>query len=170
MRFYIYEQICEQHKAGNIHVNPDVQAQLLAERTKQRGSTRSRLITPRLHEAAKGLQNNYDLIIRRTDISSIFVLLDRTNYISKVQNILQDATKFEKLTKNPIEKQKNDLNDVIDAANAVKGDVKFPKLRGEFSPSYFYGNPKPHKDGIPIRPIISQIPTSAYNVAIGKAG
>ena len=74
----LYEQICEQHKAGKIHVNPDVQAQLLSESTKQRGNTRSRLVTPKLREAANELRNNHDLIIRRADKSSIFALLDRS--------------------------------------------------------------------------------------------
>ena len=161
----LYEQICEQHNGGRIQVNPDVQAQLLSESTKQRGQTRSRLVTSRLREAAKELKNDHDLIIRRADKSSIFVLLDRTDYIGKVNEILQDETKFEKLTRNPIEKQKKDLNDLIAAANAENGGVKFQKLKGEFSPGYFYGNPKTHKEGIPIRPIISQIPTPAYNVA-----
>ena len=161
----LYEQICEKHKAGKIRVNPDVQAQLLSESTKQRGSTKSRLVTPRLREAAKELRNNSDLIIRRADKSSVFVLLDRSDYISKVNVILKDTTKFEKLTRNPIEKQKKDLNAVIDAANAEQGGVKFQRLQGEFSTGYFYGNPKTHKEGAPIRPIISQIPTPAYNVA-----
>ena len=40
-----------------------------------------------------------------------------------------------------------------------------PGISGEFSPGYFYGNPKTHKPGAPIRPIISQIQTPAYDVA-----
>ena len=43
--------------------------------------------------------------------------------------------------------------------------MKFRKITGEFSPGYFYGNPKTHKPGAPVRPIISQIPTPAYELA-----
>ena len=82
-----------------------------------------------------------------------------------MNEILQDTTKFEKLRKNPIDKQKKDLNNLIDAANAEIGGVKFSRIIGEFNPGYFYGNPKTHKEGAPIRPIISQIPTPSYEVA-----
>ena len=90
----LYQQICDHSQAGRINVNPDVQEQLLAEGTKRRGSNKSRLITPRLREAAKELRNNKNLIIRRADKSSVFVLLNRSEYLSKVNAILEDATKF----------------------------------------------------------------------------
>ena len=105
----LYEQICDHNKAGRIQVNPDVQEQLLAEGTKQRGSDRSRIVTPRLREAARELRNNPDLIIRRADKSSVFVLLDRADYLSKVETILEDSSKFERLTRNPVEKLKKRL-------------------------------------------------------------
>ena len=161
----LYQQICDHHKAGRIDVNRDIQAQLLAEGTKQRGNTKSRVLTPRLHKAAGELRGNSNLIIRKADKSSVFVLLDRHDYLSKVNTILQDPSKFQRLTKNPIEKQKKDLNRIIDAINAEQGGVKFRKLTGDYNTGYFYGNPKTHKEGAPVRPIISQIPTPAYEVA-----
>ena len=150
----LYEQICDHHKAGRIQVNPDVQEQLLAEGTKQRGSHKSHIVTPRLREAARELRDNPDLIIRRADKSSVFVLLNRADYFSKVQTILDDSSKFERLSRNPIEKVKKDLNKLISAANDENGGVKFPHVIGEYSPGYFYGNIKTHKPGNPIRPII----------------
>ena len=102
----LYQQICEKHKTGKIQVNPDIKAQLLSEGTKRRGSTRSHLISSRLRKAAIELKNSRDLIIRRADKSDVFVLLDRSEYLSKVKAILDDAAKFERLTRNPIEKQK----------------------------------------------------------------
>ncbi|XP_076030369.1 uncharacterized protein LOC143018666 [Oratosquilla oratoria] len=42
---------------------------------------------------------------------------------------------------------------------------KFPKLTGEYSLGYAFGNIKTHKPGNPIRPIISQIPTATYPIA-----
>ena len=78
-----------------IHVNPDVhQAQLLAEGTKQKGNTKSRILTPKLRKAAEELRNNSDLIIRRADKSSIFVLLNKADYLRKVNVVLQDTSKF----------------------------------------------------------------------------
>ena len=71
----------------------------------------------------------------------------------------------EKLTRNPTAKDKEDLNALIEAANAENGGVKFHKLSGEYEPGYFYCNPKTHKESNPLRPIISQIPTPTYDVA-----
>ncbi|XP_076043863.1 uncharacterized protein LOC143026956 [Oratosquilla oratoria] len=42
---------------------------------------------------------------------------------------------------------------------------KFPKLTGKYSLGYAFGNIKTHKPGNPIRPIISQIPTTTYPIA-----
>ena len=161
----LYEQICGYHKDGKLQVNPDIQEQLLAEGTRTRGTTKSSIITPRLREAATRLRENQNIVIRRADKSSIFVILDHSDYLSKVNIILSDVSKFQRLRKNPIEQQKRDLNALIDAANADADGVKFCKITGEFSPGYFYGNPKTHKPGAPVRPIISQIPTPAYEVA-----
>ena len=161
----LYQQICDHHKAGRIVVKADIQEQLLAEGTKSRGNTKSRLITKRLRDAAQALRNNKDLIIRRADKSSIFVLLDRTDYLHKVKALLDDTTKFKQLSRNPTDKVKKDLNALIDAANAENGGVTFTKLTGEYEPGYFYGNPKTHKPDNPLRPIISQIPTPTYGVA-----
>ena len=100
----LYQQICHYHKAGKIEVNPNIQEQLSAESTKHRGRTKSNLVTPRLRQAAKELRDESSIIIRRADKSSIFVILDRNDYLDKVKSILQDSTKFEKLNKNPVEK------------------------------------------------------------------
>ena len=161
----LYQQICDHHKAGKINVNPDVQEQLLSEGTRRRGRNTSRLITPRLRAAAKELRQNTELIIRRADKSSVFVILDRADYLRQVNTILEDTSKFEKLSKNTTAKVKKYLNALIEAANAEVGGVKFQKLTGEYDQGYFYGNPKTHKINNPLRPIISQIPTPAYEVA-----
>ncbi|MPC31885.1 hypothetical protein E2C01_025185 [Portunus trituberculatus] len=44
-------------------------------------------------------------------------------------------------------------------------NIKFPTLTGEFPPGYSYGTVKTHKQGNPLRSIISQIPTTAYNIS-----
>ena len=72
---------------------------------------------------------------------------------------------FRRLQRNPTDQLKVKLNKLISAANAVAGDVKFERIVGEFGPGYFYGNIKSHKEGCPIRPIISQIPSPTYGLA-----
>jgi len=50
-------------------------------------------------------------------------------------------------------------------ANAENGGVHFKKIVGEDKPGCLYGNVKVNKDGNPLRPIISQVPTPTYELA-----
>ena len=97
------------------------------------------------------------------------MILNKDDYFAKVGDILSDETKFRLLQRNPIEEQKRHLNSLIDAANDIielkGGRERFNRITGEFSPGYFYGNVKIHKEGNPVRPIISQIPTPSYELA-----
>ena len=161
----LYQQICDLHKQDKIVINPDLQEQLQAESTKRRGSSNSAIITSRLRRAAKELRENPNIVVRRADKASIFVVLNKADYISKVESVLSDSSKFQKITRNPVEQQKAELNRLIDAANAAVGGIKFDRITGSFDTGYFYGNIKSHKPGYPIRPIISQIPTPCYQIA-----
>ena len=57
------------------------------------------------------------------------------------------------------------INKIITVNNAEIDNIKLPKIIRDFKPSYIYGKIKIHKPGNPLRPIISQIPTSAYYIA-----
>ena len=79
----LYQQICDLHTKGKIDVNTGVQELLQAEGTKRRGTSISSALDPRLRKAAKQLRDNNDIVIRRADKSSIFVILDRDEYFRK---------------------------------------------------------------------------------------
>ena len=165
----LYQQICQLAGNGKIEVNPDIQEQLQAESTRSRGTRRSSLISPKLRQAARELRENENIVVRRADKASIFVILNKDDYFDKVRAILDDATKFQPLRRNPIDDQKKHLNSLIDAANdyidVAGGCTKFERITGEYSPGYMYGNVKTHKEGNPVRPIISQTPTPSYRLA-----
>ena len=95
----------------------------------------------------------------------MFVILDATEYHQKTATILDDNTKFKKISKNPTDQLKRSANDLINALNKASKTFKFDKITGEYQPGYFYGNVKTHKPGNPLRPIISQIPLPTYKLA-----
>ena len=163
----LYQDICKLHAEDKISVNPDIQEQLQAESTKNRSQLRRPALEPRLHRAAKQLRENPDIVIRKADKSQVFVVLDAKEYYSKSDEILNDKSKFTPISRNPVEKLKREANDLIDAANKhVKSDQpRFQRVTGEFKAGYFYGNVKLHKQGKPLRPIISQIPLPTYTLA-----
>ncbi|XP_076067688.1 uncharacterized protein LOC143040482 [Oratosquilla oratoria] len=158
----LYEDLCKLEKEGKIHINPDLQVQLQNESTKSRHHRNSsHLLPPRLREAAKQLRENENIIVRKADKSSCFVILDKDIYLQKCSDILKDRTKFKRISGNPVENLKKKLNKLISVVNAETGGIKFAKVIGVFQP---YGNVKTHKEENPLRPIISQIPTPSYHV------
>ncbi|XP_076029100.1 uncharacterized protein LOC143017947 [Oratosquilla oratoria] len=59
------------------------------------------------HETdAIDLRNNPDIIVRRADKSSIYVILNKEDYLSKLDLILSDTTKFKKISSDPTSKLK----------------------------------------------------------------
>ena len=116
--------------------------------------------------AAKSLRENPNIVIRRADKSSSFVILNKKDYISKIQDILKDGSKFKKISKNPCDNIKNRVNNLIDQANLTTGSrIPIKKIIGDYSPGYIYGNVKTHKEGAALRPIISQVTTPTYHTA-----
>ncbi len=97
------------------------------------------------------------------------IILNKKDYIDKTESILNDKSKFklingdwfkyiisleDKLNRN-LRKIKNKLTDATYNFLFASGST----------PGILYGLPKVHKDGCPIRPILSAINTFNYNLA-----
>ncbi|XP_076052765.1 uncharacterized protein LOC143032182 [Oratosquilla oratoria] len=142
-----------------------LQVATLAESTKHRSFGSGSLLTAELRQAAKELRENKDIVIRRADKTDLFVILNRSDYIDKVESLLQDSSKFLRVNRNPVDDIRKKVTKLINIANAVVDGVKFQNLHGHYEPGYLYGNVKTHKPGHKLRPIISQIPTPTYHLA-----
>ena len=161
----LLDDIQHLEKSGQVKTTPDLQPSLLAEASKIRGSHQSKNISRNHIQAAKELRDNHSITIRRADKTAAFVIIDKEEYTHKMDTILSDTTKFRRITRNPTESIKKKLNSIIASINANMDSPKFPKLTGEYSLGYAFGNIKTHKPGNPLRPIISQIPTATYPIA-----
>ena len=148
-----------------IAVKPELAIQLKCESTKHRNMMHRSIITPSLRNAAQNLKNNPNIIIRKADKSNIYVVMNRGEYIDKINTLLSDESKFKRINKDPTNSLKQKANKLIEALNAAQGDIKMPRIVGDFNPGYIYGNVKTHKVNNPLRPIISQIPTPTYHLA-----
>ena len=93
--------------------------------------------------------------------------IDKQEYVKKVEDLLQESS-YKKIADDPTAKQKNKLISILKNIKADGGlkDELYRRLypTGAGSPK-FYGLPKIHKSGIPLRPIISSIGTVTYNTA-----
>ena len=150
---------------NEVTVTNDLKDQLRAEGTRCRDNTNSALLTPEMKNAAKSLRNNPDICIRKSDKSNVYVIINKEEYLQKLNTIVSDTTKFKTIKKNPTEDLKKKLNSLIEKANKKQPNM-FKTIIGDYSPGYLYGNVKTHKgDSNPLRPIISQVPTPSYAVA-----
>ena len=128
------------------------------------------LVTRRHREALKGLKNNKNLIMSKPDKGSGIVLLNREDYISKMNDILQDETKFQLLATNnhttqQTEKQLNIFLKKLKEEHWIDKQL-FDEIKpsGSYLPR-IYGLPKVHKPGIPLRPILDMCNSPHHAVA-----
>ena len=161
----LYNSLLDLEKQNKISINPRMAQQLACESTKHRNPYYKSSINPDLRNAARGLKDNPDIVVRKADKSSTYVILNKTDYLAKIDDILADESKFKRITRNPIESLKQKANSLISTLNAAQDSIHLSKIIGDYYPGYMYGNVKTHKVNNPLRPIISQVPTPTYNLA-----
>jgi hypothetical protein len=107
-------------------------------------------------------------MILPADKGRVTVLLDKEEYISKCHDLLGDNRTYKKLKSDPTEKYKREL---ISTLRKLKESCNIPydiykrMYPTNDQPPRFYGLPKVHKTGTPLRPIVSSIGTITYGCA-----
>ena len=117
----------------------------------------------------KDLKEDSSIHITKPDKGRGVVILDKTEYESKMNDILLDTTKFKLLNVDiatHIVKLEDKLNRILRGIKDSIGDFTYSDLYASGSkPGYMYGLPKVHKPGNPLRPIISTIGTFTYKLS-----
>ena len=114
------------------------------------------------------LLKNKGIVICRSDKGNGVVLLDRTDYINKLQDILNDSTKFQELPDDPTASRESKLQRYLYnlKRKGIFDQHTYDNIRPSGSqPSRLYGLPKTHKANVPLRPIVSCIGSYSYNLA-----
>ena len=121
--------------------------------------------------ALKGLSKRENLLVCRPDKGYGIVLLNRHDYIDKMNIILQDSEKFSNITCDAYsyilrhEDKVNRLLRKLQKEGAIN-EYTFHSLYSSGSqPGIMYGLPKVHKPEVPLRPILSAIGTHNYNIS-----
>ena len=161
----LYENILKLQDKGKVTVHNNLADQLRAESTKHRNTQNHSVLTAKLKQAAKRLQSNNDIVIRRADKSASYVILDKSDYFDKINALLSDQSKFRLINRDPTNNIKTKANKIITSLNAVSNNCGISKIVGDYQPGYMYGNVKVHKPNNPLRPIISQVTTPTYSLA-----
>ena len=140
------------------------------------GFKRSKVFSPIFSRAdiniLRSLGKKEDLVICKPDKGKGVVLLDRADYVYKMNDILNDATKFTKLVYADIYKLKTKVEDkvirfinILVSLNIINdSDAKSLKPTGS-NPATLYGMPKVHKTSVPLRPVVAAYNTASYHLA-----
>ena len=116
----------------------------------------------------KNLSSKKDVVFIKPDKGNGVVVMDHSDYVNKINDILSDHSKFKILDTDPTEQRESKLQRFLYRLHK-KGSLDestYGLIRPTGStPSQLYGLPKVHKVGVPLRPIISQIGSYTYQLA-----
>ena len=136
-------------------------------------------ITEEEHNALNQLLSLDDIIIQKADKGNVIVVLDRSTYIDKMENILSDVSKFTPIT---FEEENGDLKYILEKEKEIKDFLQALVGKGVITaeekkkmdptgsvPGTLYGNCKVHKEVPigeipPMRPILSAVDTPSYKL------
>ena len=106
-------------------------------------------------------------MILTADKGVSMVVMDRDDYNTKAEELLHQPT-YRPIPSDPTNKMKNRLITLLKKIKTEGGlsETTYKMLypTGAGSPK-FYGLPKVHKQGTPLRPIVSSIGAATYNAA-----
>jgi hypothetical protein len=112
----------------------------------------------------KKLHSN-NLILSKADKGNTITILEKGDYIHKVEDFISTCGAH-KVKRDPTASfQKNIISNLKMAKGSIISNTQFYSLRN-MNPNapILYGLPKIHKDGIPIRPVVSYVNAPAYKL------
>ena len=87
----------------------------------------------------------------------------KTDYHDKINQILSNKT-YKKISKDPTQKLERKVKQLI-KSSSIPSEQHWKVLPSASKPPRFYGLPKIHKPGAPLRPIVSNIGSPTYKLA-----
>ena len=114
------------------------------------------------------LKQDNTRVVLTVDKGVAMVIMDQQDYNNKAEALLQDTNTYKVLPKDPTPQLKNKLITLLKSIKQTGGlsTQKYKQLYPTSAvPPKFYGLPKIHKTGTPLRPIVSSRGSITYGVA-----
>ena len=129
-----------------------------------------RLLTDEHHKALRSLQSDERILLCKPDKGAGIVVMNKSDYINKMNDILADESKFKKMPSerdktNVIEKAVSRLLSRLKQKGVID-NTTYERIRptGSIIPR-MYGLPKIHKPGLPLRPILDMCNSPYHHLA-----
>ncbi|BHF70601.1 hypothetical protein SprV_0301365400 [Sparganum proliferum] len=119
-------------------------------------------------DALRELKADKDMVIVPADKGRATVVLDRTDYLQKAKGLLEDRQFYVPCATNPLKTLTREINGTLLAlknSGAITPTDRRMARPQDTALARFDGLPKVHKDGAPLRPIVSLKGTPAYGLA-----
>ena len=120
------------------------------------------------NKALRNLKKDATRIIMKADRGNCLVIMDRSDYDSKMENLLQDENTYTVVRKPPFKKVERELNALL---LSLKSQRKLPEKTYRYLhssdaiPPAIRGSIKHHKLNFPLRPIVTSIDFALYNTS-----
>lgn len=120
------------------------------------------------NEARSFLKNNPNLLVIPSDKGNTTAIIEKTEYEQKMCTLIDDDETYKKLTKDPTNKYQTENNKLVNMLKEKEfvdeRTSKILKTNNALAPR-IYGLPKLHKNGRPLRPIVSCIGSPGYGMS-----
>ena len=119
----------------------------------------------------KALSKDNSIVILKPDKGNGIVIMNKIDYISKMESIVGDTSKFKIINEDIFKvtiRHEDKINRFLSKLHkeGLLDHVTYCDLHLSSSrPGILYGLPKIHKEGTPMRPILSAIGTSGYKLS-----
>ncbi|BHF78692.1 hypothetical protein SprV_0602180500 [Sparganum proliferum] len=118
-------------------------------------------------DALRELKIDKDLVIVPADKGRSTVVLGRTDYLQKAKGLLEDRQFYVPCATNPLKALTREIDATLlaleNSGAITPTDRRMARLQ-DTALARFYGLPKVHKDGAPLRPIVSLKGTPKYGL------
>ena len=125
-------------------------------------------LNPSQCRALTELKKDNTRVVLTAEKGVAMVIMDQQDYTNKAQALLQDTNAYKVLPKDPTPQLKNKLISLLKDIKQTGGltTQKYKQLYPTSAvPPKFYGLPKIHKTGTPLRPIVSSRGSITYGAA-----
>ncbi|XP_074029242.1 uncharacterized protein [Leptinotarsa decemlineata] len=125
----------------------------------------TRNIPHKEYQALKNLRENEDIIILPADKGNATVVLNTIDYESKMMKLLEDPA-YKKIVRDPTTYLEKTTKTAINNS-PIDDEIKrhlIPREKSSKCPK-LYGLPKVHKEGAPLRPIVSSVGSPVHQLA-----
>lgn len=167
------EHIVSSNTGHDHHLNRTTRGHMLFELTRlskipPKHDRITRFLSKSMENARKFLKNNPDIMVTVSDKGSVTIISSKNDYMLKMAQLVHNPAQFEELNEDPTNPLESKIYRKLLALDK-KGYITRPE-RFKMNPTgtripRIYGQPKYHKTGLPIRPIVSTIKTPAYKLS-----